>query len=81
MIHRLLLSSALVLLAACASAPPPAKPPVNPDALWGIVQRDCRLQGPPQGSCVAVNPQAERRDVVLKDSHGQYQYCCCRWTG
>lgn len=63
-----------MLLSACASAPPPAKPPVNPDALWGIVQRDCRLDGPPDGSCLAVNAQPGRRDVVLKDSHGPYQY-------
>ncbi|MCF7751396.1 CDP-diacylglycerol diphosphatase [Bacillus subtilis subsp. subtilis] len=70
----MLLSSAVLLLAACASALPPAKPPVNPDALWGIVQRDCPVDGPPQRSCLAINPHADRRDVVLKDSHGHYQF-------
>lgn len=69
----------LLLLAACAtplpSPPsPPGKPPANPDALWGIIQRDCSAEGPPRGACLDVDRAPQRRDVLLKDSHGHYQY-------
>lgn len=79
MIARLSLSCAVLLLAACATparppAAPPAKPPANPDALWGIIQRDCAGDAAPRGSCLAVAAEAHRRDVLLKDSHGHYQF-------
>ena len=79
MIARLSLSCAVLLLAACATParPPgatPAKLPANPDALWGIIQRDCAGDAAPRGSCLAVAAEAHRRDVLLKDSHGHYQF-------
>jgi CDP-diacylglycerol pyrophosphatase len=74
-IARLSLPCAVLLLAACATPPrPPARPPANPDALWGIIQRDCAGEAAPRGSCLAVSAQAQRRDVLLKDSHGHYQF-------
>jgi len=72
------LPGVLLLLAACATVPPPpppaARPLPNPDALWGIIQRDCAGDATPRGSCLAVSADAHRRDVLLKDSHGHYQF-------
>jgi len=74
-IARVSLSCALLLLTACATPVlPPAKPQPNPDALWGIIQRDCAGEAAPRGSCLAVAAEARRRDVLLKDSHGHYQF-------
>lgn len=75
MIARVSLFCALLLLTACATPVlPPAKPLPNPDALWGIIQRDCAGDAAPRGSCLAVSAEARRRDVLLKDSHGRYQF-------
>jgi CDP-diacylglycerol pyrophosphatase len=74
-IARLSLFCALLLLTACATPVlPPAKPTANPDALWSIIQRDCADDGAPRGSCLAVSADAHRRDVLLKDSHGHFQF-------
>lgn len=68
----LLLSlTTLTTLAACASAPPP---PAHSDALWRLIERDCTGAGGPQGACLQVQPGADRRDVLVKDSHGDYQF-------
>ncbi|WP_228885501.1 CDP-diacylglycerol diphosphatase [Stenotrophomonas rhizophila] len=74
---RLLLCSLPLLLAACATSPaqaPAAKRPVNPDALWGLIQRDCVGAGTPRGDCLAVAAEPGRRDVLLKDAHGRFQF-------
>jgi len=74
-IARVSLFCALLLLTACATPVlPPAKPLPNPDALWGIIQRDCAGDAAPRGSCLAVSAEPRRRDVLLKDSHGRYQF-------
>lgn len=63
-------------LVGCATPAPvaPAKPPPNPDALWGLIQRDCIGPGTPRGDCLAVETAPARRDVVFKDAHGDYQF-------
>ncbi|MNK44769.1 CDP-diacylglycerol pyrophosphatase [compost metagenome] len=73
---RLLPWSACLLLAACATPPAaaPTPPPPNPDALWGLIQRDCVGPGTPRGDCLAVDAAPGRRDVLFKDAHGQYQF-------
>lgn len=63
-----------LLLVACATPRPAAKPTPNPDALWGIIQRDCVGPGTPRGDCLQVEPARHRRDVLVKDSHGAYQF-------
>lgn len=60
-------------LAACTTAPRP-RPPVNPDALWGLIQRDCTGPGAPRGDCLAVDEVPARRDVLVKDAHGRFQF-------
>ncbi len=60
-------------LAACTTAPPP-KPAPNPDALWGVIQRDCVGPEAPRRSCLAVSTAPARRDVLVKDTHGDYQF-------
>jgi len=69
---RPLLLLSLTTLAACASAPPP--PPVHSDALWRLIERDCEGGDGPRGACLQVQPGADRRDVLVKDSHGDYQF-------
>ena len=63
-------------LAACAAPPviQPAPPAPNQDALWGVIQRDCVGAGAPKGHCLAVAAAPDRRDVLVKDTHGDYQY-------
>lgn len=47
----------------------------DPDALWRIVSTRCNAQVARRAAdCVAVWPDPERRSVVLKDHHGDYQY-------
>lgn len=70
-VPRLLLLLPCLLLSACASTP---APPAASDALWRLIQRDCLAAGGPQGSCLAVEPAADRRDVLVKDRHGDYQF-------
>ncbi len=72
MFLRPLLLSSLLLLSACASAPPP--PPATSDALWRLIERDCKAAGGPRGSCLRVDTGADRRDVLVKDAHGDYQF-------
>ncbi|HEL2977774.1 TPA: CDP-diacylglycerol diphosphatase [Stenotrophomonas maltophilia] len=67
----LLLSLSLPVLAGCASAPPP---PAHSDALWRLIERDCRGTDGPRGDCLQVEAAADRRDVVVKDAHGDYQF-------
>jgi len=69
---RPLLLPSLLLLSACASAPPP--PPVHSDALWRLIERDCRGSEGPRGDCLRVETAADRRDVLVKDAHGDYQF-------
>lgn len=69
---RPLLLLPLTLLAACASAPPPA--PLHSDALWRLIERDCRGEQGPRGDCLQVQAAADRRDVLVKDLHGNYQF-------
>lgn len=76
---RPMLLSLCLLLVACATQPTvvpvaPAKPPPNPDALWGLIQRDCVGTGTPRGDCLAVDAAPGRRDVLFKDAHGRYQF-------
>lgn len=61
-------------LAACTSTPVSTPPPPNPDALWGVIQRDCVGPDAPKGHCLAVSTAPDRRDVLVKDTHGDYQY-------
>ncbi|WP_260477016.1 CDP-diacylglycerol diphosphatase [Stenotrophomonas sp. 278] len=70
---RVFLLALPLCLAACTTAPPP-KPAPNPDALWGVIQRDCVGTDTPRGSCLAVSTAPERRDVLVKDTHGDYQF-------
>ncbi|MBI0320344.1 CDP-diacylglycerol diphosphatase, partial [Streptomyces javensis] len=67
-----MLLSSLLLLSACASAPPP--PPAHSDALWRLIERDCKAVEGPRGSCLRVETAADRRDVLVKDAHGDYQF-------
>ncbi len=69
---RPLLLPFLLLLSACASAPPP--PPAHSDALWRLIERDCRGTEGPRGDCLRVETAADRRDVLVKDAHGDYQF-------
>ncbi|HDS0948819.1 TPA: CDP-diacylglycerol diphosphatase [Stenotrophomonas maltophilia] len=69
---RPLLLLSLTTLAACASAPPP--PPAHSDALWRLIERDCQGAQGPRGACLQVQAEADRRDVLVKDSHGDYQF-------
>ncbi|MEE7561339.1 CDP-diacylglycerol diphosphatase, partial [Xanthomonas sp. Kuri4-2] len=63
-----------LVLAACASVPP-VRHVVDPGALWRIINNDClREAGPPAADCAAVWRDPARQAVVLKDSHGDYQY-------
>ncbi|OWQ58676.1 CDP-diacylglycerol diphosphatase [Stenotrophomonas maltophilia] len=68
---RPFLLSSLLLLSACASAPPP---PAHSDALWRLIERDCRGPEGPRGDCLHVETAADRRDVLVKDVHGDYQF-------
>ncbi|WP_422506885.1 CDP-diacylglycerol diphosphatase [Stenotrophomonas sp. GZD-301] len=72
MLLRSILCVLPLLLVGCATSPP-ARPAPNPDALWGIVQRDC-MEATPRASCLAVAASPQRRDVLLKDAHGDYQF-------
>lgn len=67
---RSLLLLSLTLLAGCASAPPPA----HSDALWRLIERDCRAAEGPRGDCLQVQSAADRRDVLVKDAHGDFQF-------
>lgn len=67
----LLLSLSLPVLAGCASAPPP---PAHSDALWRLIERDCRGTEGPRGDCLRVESAADRRDVLVKDAHGDFQF-------
>ncbi|WP_295545934.1 CDP-diacylglycerol diphosphatase [uncultured Stenotrophomonas sp.] len=69
---RPFLLPSLLLLSACASAPPP--PPAHSDALWRLIERDCRGAEGPRGDCLQVDAAADRRDVLVKDAHGDYQF-------
>ncbi|MBA0220336.1 CDP-diacylglycerol diphosphatase [Stenotrophomonas sp. TWI169] len=69
---RLILLLSCSLLAACASAPAPA--PVPSDALWRLIERDCRGADVPRGACLQRDATAARRDVLIKDAHGDYQF-------
>ena len=69
---RPLLLSPLLLLSACARAPPP--PPAHSDALWRLIERDCQAADGPRGSCLRVETATGRRDVLVKDAHGDYQF-------
>ncbi|MDV9040669.1 CDP-diacylglycerol diphosphatase [Stenotrophomonas sp. RAC2] len=61
----------LSMLAGCASAPPP---PAHSDALWRLIERDCRGPDGPRGDCLRVEAAGNRRDVLVKDAHGDYQF-------
>ncbi len=63
----------LWVLAGCATAPP-APAPAHSDALWRLIQRDCRGDPAPHGACLQVETAADRRDVLVKDAHGDYQF-------
>jgi CDP-diacylglycerol pyrophosphatase len=67
----LLLSLSLPVLACCASARPP---PAHSDALWRLIERDCGGAEGPHGDCLQVERAADRRDVLVKDAHGDYQF-------
>ena len=71
--RRVLLLS-LSLLTACASVPPPAPAAVHSDALWRLIERDCRADPGPRGDCLQRNAAPARRDVLVKDAHGRYQF-------
>ena len=71
MFTRSLLLLSLACVAGCASTPPP---PAHSDALWRVIQRDCLSEQGPQGSCLQVDAAADRRDVLVKDTHGDYQF-------
>lgn len=68
---RLFLLPSLLLLSACASVP---APPPRSDALWRLIERDCRSAEGPRGACLQVEAAADRRDVLVKDAHGDYQF-------
>ncbi len=70
-VPRLLLLLSLSALAGCASAPPP---PAHSDALWRLIERDCRGAEGPRADCLQVEAAADRRDVLVKDAHGDYQF-------
>ncbi len=70
-VSRLLLLLSLSVLAGCASTPPP---PAHSDALWRLIERDCRGAEGPRGDCLRVETAADRRDVLVKDAHGDYQF-------
>ncbi|MEG0182994.1 MAG: CDP-diacylglycerol diphosphatase [Stenotrophomonas sp.] len=70
---RLSLLLPLMLLAGCASVRP-APAPAPSDALWRLIERDCQGPQSPRGDCLQVRPDAERRDVLIKDAHGDYQF-------
>jgi len=61
----------LSVLAGCASTP---APPAHSDALWRLIERDCRSAQGPQGSCLQMEEAVDRRDVLVKDSHGDFQF-------
>lgn len=63
------LSLSLSVLAGCASAPP-----ARSDALWRLIERDCRGPDAPRGACLQVETAADRRNVLVKDAHGHYQF-------
>ena len=68
---RPFLLPSLLLLSACASAPPP--PPAHSDALWRLIERDCRGAEGPRGDCLQVDAAADRRDALVEDAHGDSQ--------
>ncbi|WP_312681471.1 CDP-diacylglycerol diphosphatase [Stenotrophomonas chelatiphaga] len=59
-------------LAACSSIAP-APPPAASDALWRVIQRDCR-PADRQPGCLLLDESALHRHVLVKDHHGAYQY-------
>ncbi|MCC4595122.1 CDP-diacylglycerol diphosphatase [Xanthomonas campestris pv. phormiicola] len=64
----------LLALAACLSVPS-VRHAADPDALWRILNAHCLAADAPRAAdCVAVWPQPQRRSVVLKDSHGDFQF-------
>jgi CDP-diacylglycerol pyrophosphatase len=69
------LAVAAAMLAACVSVPQ-VRHAADPDALWRIVSTQCLVASgqQPARDCVAVWADPARRSVVLKDSHGRYQY-------
>lgn len=75
-IHASRIPSLLLAISLGAALPAAAHAATatNPDALWGIIQRDCLGAAAPRFPCLRVEAGADRRDVVVKDSHGDYQY-------
>lgn len=71
---RLLAALCLLTITACAGAGA-ARKAHDPDALWRLVNR-CSGSADADwpADCVAVWADPARRAVVLKDSHGRYQY-------
>jgi CDP-diacylglycerol pyrophosphatase len=70
--RRLLPSVMLLSLVGCLGVPR-IRHATDSDALWRIVSTHCLAAGAPRAAdCVAVWPQ--RRSVVLKDSHGDFQF-------
>jgi CDP-diacylglycerol pyrophosphatase len=64
----------LLVLAACLSVPR-VRHAADPDALWRIINTHCLAADVPRAvDCAAVWSQPERRSVVLKDNHGDFQF-------
>ena len=61
-VPRLLLLLSLSALAGCASAPPP---PAHSDALWRLIERDCRGAEGPRGDCLQVEAAVDLIPIVL----------------